>query len=192
MVDREIVLETVKKMYESGIEDDIVKQTLKDIGLGEAEIAQYIAEAKGVFPAQAAEPFPRAAAARPAARLPRPAFSEEREAQEAMHTTTHVALEQQAARTDELIAKISGIESRLVRQPAKCSPCSRAQAPREWQEGCKGRCPFPRYAIGLPLMVYARPEQHGDVPATPESPIQLLMRTHGKSDIPKMVCPKAS
>ena len=38
---------------------------------------------------------------------------EERPEHAAMHTTTHVALEAQSEKTDELLAKISGLEKRL-------------------------------------------------------------------------------
>ena len=47
MVNRAIVIETIKKMYDSGIDDSVVEQTLKDIGLKKTEISEYIAEAKG-------------------------------------------------------------------------------------------------------------------------------------------------
>lgn len=47
MVRREIVLETVKKMYDSGLDDATISETLKDIGLSESEIGQYLSEAKG-------------------------------------------------------------------------------------------------------------------------------------------------
>ncbi len=105
MVDKEIVLDTVKKMYQSGIDDDVVMQTLKDIGLGDNEIRQYIAEAKGEsVSAVRSEPKPLEA---------RKIATEEKPEHVAMHTTTHVALEAQSEKTDELLAKISGLEKQL-------------------------------------------------------------------------------
>ena len=105
MVDKEIVLDTVKKMYASGIDDDVVKQTLKDIGLGDKEILQYIAEAKGeTVPVAKSEPKPLEA---------RKIATEEKPEHVAMHTTTHVALEAQSEKTDELLAKISHLEKQL-------------------------------------------------------------------------------
>ena len=105
MVDKEIVLDTVKKMYASGIDDDVVKQTLKDIGLGDKEILQYIAEAKGEsVPVTSSEPKPLEA---------RKIATEEKPEHVAMHTTTHVALEAQSEKTNELLAKISGLEKQL-------------------------------------------------------------------------------
>jgi len=107
MVDKEIVLQTVKKMYESGIDDSVVEQTLKDIGLNPDEIKQYIAEAKGVpVQAEAQRPEPKPLEKRIA---PNP----EAEAQEAMHTTTHAALETQTAQNSELLEKLDSLERKL-------------------------------------------------------------------------------
>lgn len=50
MVNKEIIMETVRKMYDSGIEDSVIEATLRDIGLNDEEIVQYIAEAKGAKP----------------------------------------------------------------------------------------------------------------------------------------------
>ena len=47
MVRKEIVLETVKKMIDSGLDDATISDTLKDIGLSDAEIKQYLSEVKG-------------------------------------------------------------------------------------------------------------------------------------------------
>ena len=47
MVRNEIILGTIKKMFSSGVDDDTVKSTLKDIGLNDSEIDSYIEEAKG-------------------------------------------------------------------------------------------------------------------------------------------------
>lgn len=54
MVSKEVVLETIKKMYASGIDDSVVKSTLKDVGLSETEMEQIMAEAKGIQPPQPA------------------------------------------------------------------------------------------------------------------------------------------
>ncbi len=108
-VDKEIVLETIKKMYESGIDDEVVHQTLKDIGLSQAEIRQYIAEAKGV----AHKPISPKTSPEPKPFESRRAAAKEKPNQAAMHTTTHVALEQQAAKTSELLEKIGVLEKRL-------------------------------------------------------------------------------
>ena len=114
MVDKEIVLETVRKMYESGIEDDVVEQTLRDIGLASDEIKQYIGEAKGLVP-----PRERSMGdvAKPLAE--RKKAAEERPDQAAMHTATHVALEGQALKMTVLLEKIENIEKSLQKQVPK-------------------------------------------------------------------------
>ena len=108
MVDKEIVLDTVRKMYESGIDDSVVEQTLKDIGLGAEEIKAYIAEAKGV--SEDTEPVPRPA---PKPLAQRQAAAAEHSDQAALHQTTHIALEAQSAKTAELLGKIDSMEKRL-------------------------------------------------------------------------------
>ena len=119
MVDKEIVLQTVKKMYESGIDDDVVQQTLKDIGLSPAEAKQFMAEAKGSKPQMPKE--------EPKPLEERMAFAEERPDQAALHTTTHVALEAQNAKTSELLDKVANLERRLAVSAAQ-SPGSNTLA----------------------------------------------------------------
>ncbi|MCX6802898.1 MAG: hypothetical protein NT067_07395 [Candidatus Diapherotrites archaeon] len=64
MVDEEVVMETIRKMKESGLEDSIIISTLQDIGLNETQAQDFIDRASG--PAQ-----PKAEqAAAPAARKP--------------------------------------------------------------------------------------------------------------------------
>ncbi|GEM_PF-1152217 len=47
MVSRQIILDTVKRMYSSGVDDETIKITLKEIGLSDKEIGSYLSEAKG-------------------------------------------------------------------------------------------------------------------------------------------------
>ncbi|MDO8648043.1 MAG: hypothetical protein Q7R70_06565 [Candidatus Diapherotrites archaeon] len=47
MVDSSVVLGTVKNMIESGLNDDIIKETLKDIGLSDPEIQDVLRQAHG-------------------------------------------------------------------------------------------------------------------------------------------------
>ena len=53
MVSKELIMGTIKKMFSSGVDDETVRNTLKDIGLSDAEINAYISEAKGTKPVQA-------------------------------------------------------------------------------------------------------------------------------------------
>lgn len=52
MVSKELIMGTIRKMFSSGVDDETVKNTLKDIGLSDSEVAAYIAEAKGARPVQ--------------------------------------------------------------------------------------------------------------------------------------------
>ena len=52
MVSKELIMGTIKKMFSSGVDDETVRNTLKDIGLSDSEISAYISEAKGGRPVQ--------------------------------------------------------------------------------------------------------------------------------------------
>ena len=47
LVSRQIVIDTIKRMYASGVDDETIKSTLRDIGLKEHEIRQYLKDVKG-------------------------------------------------------------------------------------------------------------------------------------------------
>lgn len=50
MVSNDVVLQTVKRMLASGIDDETIKMTLKGISLSDEEGLQVLAEAKGMSP----------------------------------------------------------------------------------------------------------------------------------------------
>ncbi len=47
MIANDVVLQTVKRMISSGVDDDTIKMTLKGINLSEDEIKEFMREAKG-------------------------------------------------------------------------------------------------------------------------------------------------
>ncbi len=104
MVNREVVLQTIKKMYESGIEDSVIEATLKDIGLSEEDAAQYISEVKGGPPAKA-EPTEeeKEEISEKTASMVKAHLDEERAERDLKETTQHVYLEEQRS-------KIEGVE----------------------------------------------------------------------------------
>jgi len=115
MVSRNIVLETVKRMYSSGVDDDTVITTLKDIGISDEEIKSVIDEAKGITPAQGKPLTPP----QPTGRAPLPLSKEEREAKEgaeeeeegsAEEESGEEGAEQEDEETDEDESEISGID----------------------------------------------------------------------------------
>jgi len=124
MVDREIVLETIKKMYDSGIDDSVVEQTLQDIGLSKAEIKEYIAEAKGEEESSSEE---ESGYNEPKPFEERRAAAEEKIDHAAMHATTHVALEEQSSVLAELLEKMDLLEKKLF-SPGKAMPDSMVMA----------------------------------------------------------------
>ena len=65
MVDEEIILDTIRKMKESGLEEFIIISTLQDIGLSEEQAKDYIARVAG-----RAKPAPPKPAPAPAAQAP--------------------------------------------------------------------------------------------------------------------------
>lgn len=114
MVDKAVVLQTIRKMYESGIEDSVVRQTLADIGLGEAEIKELMSAAKAGGRAAESEGAEEAVPAYSPARPDlREQLAQQHATQEAMHTTTHAAMEGHATKLDELGEKIGGVEESL-------------------------------------------------------------------------------
>lgn len=59
MVSRQIVLDTVKRMHSSGVDDNTIRSTLRDIGLSEGDIEGYLREVKGISEQKPAEKEPR-------------------------------------------------------------------------------------------------------------------------------------
>ncbi|MFH1234848.1 MAG: hypothetical protein V1493_04530 [Candidatus Diapherotrites archaeon] len=92
MVDEEVVMDTIRKMKESGLEDSIIISTLEDIGLNEKQAQDFIDRASGpaqpeAVPAAARRPVAAQPAQRPQAQpqprlQPRPAFQPEETAEE--------------------------------------------------------------------------------------------------------------
>jgi uncharacterized coiled-coil DUF342 family protein len=99
MVSEEVVASTIKKMVDSGIEDDVIVKTLKDIGLGESEIKQYLAQAKGVLGQK---------------EISHAKNSEDAYAtQELLHTITHNKLEEHSGKIDEMHQDVSKLHEKI-------------------------------------------------------------------------------
>ncbi len=120
MVEKGIVLDTIKKMYSSGLSDNVVRSTLKDIGLQEAEIKNLIAEAKGVAPTEAqpaqntvAVPEMHEKIAAATAEKMRQQLAERSEEDALMHTTTQASIAGYETRLMEVITKLSNIEKKI-------------------------------------------------------------------------------
>ena len=121
MVDKSIVIDTIKKMFGSGLSEEVVTSTLKDIGLSDSEARQMIAEATGKAPAaQAAQAQPKQIpvelheqiAEATAARVKQ--HIDERSAEDALvHTTTQAVIVNYEARLAEISNRMANIEKKL-------------------------------------------------------------------------------
>lgn len=126
MVEKSIVLDTIKKMYASGLSDDVIEDTLKDIGLGEKEIRETIAEARGKV--ASAESSARASEesdsgledaemhekiAEATAKKVRQHIEERSAAEELAHTTTQAAISNYDSRLVEITNRLSNIERKI-------------------------------------------------------------------------------
>jgi hypothetical protein len=118
MVEGNIVLDSVKKMLESGLDEGIIKATLQDIGLSEKEINAVIQQAKGgsaVPSQQKTQDFHEAVAEKTAEKV-KTAISEEAGIQAIQQSATQTALEEHSEklenvgfRVDELHEKIDSL-----------------------------------------------------------------------------------
>jgi hypothetical protein len=116
MVNREVVLETIRKMHSSGIEDSVIEATLKDIGLSEEETGRYIAEVKGTVTQPTAVSLPaeqhKAIAERTAEKI-KAHLDEEREERELRDTGQHAAIEEQHRRLEDVDQKMGTLHERV-------------------------------------------------------------------------------
>ena len=134
-------MDTIRKMLESGVDDETIRSTLKDIGFNDKEVEQYLAEAKGKKPAEGAKEYgaeEESGASENDLEAGEEGFAEEkheenvgsiaetikehlnnfRESHELGHTTTHTALEEQSSKLDELKQRMEAIHSKVESMPA--------------------------------------------------------------------------
>jgi hypothetical protein len=131
MVDKQIVLDTIKKMLNAGLQDSVIVSTLKDVGLKESEIASYLAEAKGKPVGATTTAFASSVTSGVAA-SPQFSVDESEEEQSVelslnqqpqsqqqhqenvlLHTTTHAALESSSGQLQEILQKLVSIEQKM-------------------------------------------------------------------------------
>jgi uncharacterized protein YukE len=103
MVEKSVILKTIKKMLNSGISESVIKSTLKEVGVSEEEVNELLAEAKSekkpVIEKRVLKEVDKE--------------SMEREAQELRETTTHLKMEEHSAALEELNEKMDSIQRRL-------------------------------------------------------------------------------
>ncbi len=123
MVEKSIVLDTIKKMYASGLSDEVIESTLRDIGLGEKEIKKTIAEARSIAsPAESAAEENDSALddsetnekiAEATAKKVKQHLEERSEADALAHTTTQAAIAGYDSRLVEIANRLSNIERKV-------------------------------------------------------------------------------
>ena len=142
MVSNEVVLQTVKRMISSGVDDGTIKATLHGIGLPDSQISEIISQAKGLPLSQKSEPVQDAA---DSTEEPSEAGADDELAQGddseyageedaggedlrgeiadssqeqlAHHTTTHNILEQHTGKMDEMHKDIVGLHEKFDSAP---------------------------------------------------------------------------
>jgi hypothetical protein len=106
MINKQLVMDTLKKMLDSGMDEDVIESTFMDVGLTKEEIKQFIEEAKKeklkekettekITPKTVEEHFP------------------EEEAQELKKTTETIALHESNALIENLSEKMDSIQRKL-------------------------------------------------------------------------------
>ena len=114
MVNKEIVLDTIKKMKSSGIDDSVIVTTLKDIGLDDREIKSYLKEAGGSFSAaDASEDEKQEKVASKAADKIKAHLAEEKEERELRETTAQNALNEQHAKIESVEQNVGKLHSKF-------------------------------------------------------------------------------
>ncbi|MEW6295815.1 MAG: hypothetical protein AB1467_06020 [Candidatus Diapherotrites archaeon] len=115
MVNSEVIIQTIKKMLDSGIDVSVVRSALKDLGLNEGEIDSYFAQVKGGSKGRQEEETgldeeEKDSIARKASERIKEHLDERNEEEDLLHASTHLRLDEHAEKLDEIHAKISSMQ----------------------------------------------------------------------------------
>lgn len=108
MVSKGVVLETIRKMIDSGIDDSIIVQTLKDTGLSDDEIEGYIEEVRGTGSDSGPEDRKPAKQEREIRQQ-----SPEQETQELLHSATHNKLNEHSEKLEGVEKNVSNLHQKI-------------------------------------------------------------------------------
>lgn len=118
MVDKEVVLSTIKKMLDAGLDDQVITTTLSDVGLTQSEIKSYLAQAK--------QPALKIASQEPADSSQETALTQDdlqvsssvqnplAEENALLHETTHMSLEEHSESFNEVLERLTKLEAMLL------------------------------------------------------------------------------
>ena len=142
MVSNEVVMQTVKRMISSGVDDNTIRTTLKGINLSEEEIEKVMNEAKGITPQNNApeqkQESQQKSEVSPEEEVPEDenydSVDEEEsqppeknvskdiasasQEQAAQHTTTHTYLEEHGEKMDSVKKDISNLKGKINSTPS--------------------------------------------------------------------------
>lgn len=141
MVSNEVVMQTVKRMISSGVDDNTIRTTLKGIDLSEEEIEKVMNESKGITPQNKApeqkqesqqksevsseddsdeenyDSIGEAESQPPEKKVSKEIASASQE-QAAQHTTTHTYLEEHGEKIDSVKNDISNLKGKINSTPS--------------------------------------------------------------------------
>jgi len=112
MVNKEIVAQTIKKMKDSGIDDEAIKQTLKDVGLDEEEIAGYFPLSSQQAKPAAANPEHEAIAEKTAEKVNQ-YLNQTAEEQAMRDGTRNAEKESHSQKLEEMHSRIDGVHKKV-------------------------------------------------------------------------------
>ncbi|MFH1588708.1 MAG: hypothetical protein ABIA76_05210 [Candidatus Diapherotrites archaeon] len=114
MVSKEIVIETIKKMNDSGIDEDSIRSTLKGIGLDDDEIDSYLDEVLGEVSEESTEeeaPENESIAEKTASKI-RPEINKLKEEQGLYSTHAQIAMEDHSRKLGEMHSKLNELHKK--------------------------------------------------------------------------------
>ncbi len=115
MVDKTVVIDTIKKMHSNGIDDATIKVTLKGIGLTDEEINNYFNEVLG-SPKQA-EPVEKPehdSIAEKTVKKIEPKINELKQEQGLTATHTQIAMEDHSHKLEQVHEKINDLNKKIT------------------------------------------------------------------------------
>jgi hypothetical protein len=114
VVGKEVILDTVKRMREGGIDDETILSTLKDIGVSDSDAEEYLNEKTGSDEVRVVEeePDPHEKVLSKAAEKVKKYFDEDKETRNLHAAHQQVSLEGQGQKLDELHEKIDSFKEK--------------------------------------------------------------------------------
>ncbi len=133
MVDKKVVVKTIKKMLDSGIEDKVIMDTLADLGLNKEEAEEFLSSAKGETqiesketkeseePAETdsltEEDYDIDSVIKKTSDKIKEHLSEKEQSDSLREQSTHLKLEEQDEKLDEIHKRIDSVDGKISSSP---------------------------------------------------------------------------